>query len=1021
MATEEQDSRLCLASILEDFIKQRNIQVSVDVDSSSKNADETSVVGGRDLPADPSDLKRNEAARWIRHTLGVVGGRDLPADPSEDDFRIALRSGILLCNVLNKVKPGAVPKVVEAPNDPLVNQEGAALSAFQYFENLRNFLVVVEEMGIPTFEVSDFEKGGKSTRIVECVLALKSYREWKQSGGSGTWRYIVTSKPTTFGIAKQYKRKDSEASVDAVTTSTPSNTPSSEQPLFVSNTKNEGTVSSIDAIVRAVFSDKSKEEVPSIVEDMLKSVMVEYERRLATQSAMYVEEDVTKMVINNMEASQANNAEVSKIQDRDVYVISKDKAEKQQMILDRQKTHTEELKHDIKAVKAGISLLQMKYQQEFKILGEHLHGLAYAATGYQRVLEENRKLYNQVQDLKGSIRVYCRVRPFLPGQTSVLTTVDHIEDSTISIATPSKYGKEGRKSFTFNKVFGPSASQEAVFADTQPLIRSVLDGYNVCIFAYGQTGSGKTFTMMGPNELTEESLGVNYRALSDLFHLSSERKETFSYKISVQMLEIYNEQVRDLLATNGQTSRYPFLRLCLFIMLVCMIILFFFTFLDLWNTLDIRNSSQDGINVPDATLVPVSTTSDVISLMNLGQKNRAVSATAMNDRSSRSHSCLTVHVQGRDLTSGATLRGSMHLVDLAGSERVDKSEVTGDRLKEAQHINKSLSALGDVIASLSQKNNHIPYRNSKLTQLLQDSLGGQAKTLMFIHISPEVDTLGETLSTLKFAERVATVELGAARVNKDTSEVKELKEQIASLKLALARKESELDQTQIPRALTPDKLLRRKSLGVSKSANTRQFQTKHKPSLVDDVNSIEGQSDSASSVDLQGLVGSSPPSWKSPSTDGKEEIGEWVDKHEDEITRDKRVSSMKREPSSRAVESKKINVVDKGFEVRKIPYEEEANESDETATSDGSEPSNMMWQLNVQVNVPRAAASSNGSSGGSSTKLKKSLSKTKSMIPSLIPAPTRRLSLGANGSPGQTSSSRQSSNTVVVKKRQNPK
>ncbi|XP_013657680.1 kinesin-like protein KIN-14H [Brassica napus] len=990
MATEQQDSRLCLASILDDFIKQRNIQVSVDVDSSSKNADETS--GGRDLPADPSDLKRNEAARWIRHTLGVVGGRDLPADPSEDDFRIALRSGILLCNVLNKVKPGAVPKVVEAPNDPLVNQEGAALSAFQYFENLRNFLVVVEEMGIPTFEVSDFEKGGKSTRIVECVLALKSYREWKQSGGSGTWRYIVTSKPTTFGIAKQYKRKDSEPPVDAVTTSSPSYTPSSEQPLFDSNTKNEGTVSSVDAIVRAVFSDKSKEEVPSIVEDMLKSVMVEYERRLATQSAMYVEEDVTKMVNNNMEASQANNAEVSKIQDRDVYVISKDKAEKQQMILDRQKTHTKELKHDIKAVKAGISLLQMKYQQEFKILGEHLHGLAYAATGYQRVLEENRKLYNQVQDLKGSIRVYCRVRPFLPGQTSALTTVDHIEDSTISIATPSKYGKEGRKSFTFNKVFGPSASQEAVFADTQPLIRSVLDGYNVCIFAYGQTGSGKTFTMMGPNELTEESLGVNYRALSDLFHLSSERKETFSYKISVQMLEIYNEQVRDLLATNGQTSR-----------------------------LEIRNSSQDGINVPEATLVPVSTTSDVISLMNLGQKNRAVSATAMNDRSSRSHSCLTVHVQGRDLTSGATLRGSMHLVDLAGSERVDKSEVTGDRLKEAQHINKSLSALGDVIASLSQKNNHIPYRNSKLTQLLQDSLGGQAKTLMFIHISPEVDTLGETLSTLKFAERVATVELGAARVNKDTSEVKELKEQIASLKLALARKESELDQTQIPRALTPDKLLRRKSLGVSKSANTRQFQTKHKPSLVDDVNSIEGQSDSASSVDLQGLVGSSPPSWKSPSTDGKEEIGEWVDKHEDEITRDKRVSSMKREPSSRAIESKKINVVDKGFEVRKIPYEEEANESDETATSDGSEPSNMMWQLNVQVNVPRAAASSNGSSGGSSTKLKKSLSKTKSMIPSLIPAPTRRLSLGANGSPGQTSSSRQSSNTVVVKKRQNPK
>jgi kinesin family protein C2/C3 len=410
----------------------------------------------------------------------------------------------------------------------------------------------------------------------------------------------------------------------------------------------------------------------------------------------YGEENVTEIVNNNMEASQDSNVEELENQDYELYAISKEKTEKQQLIIERQQTHTEELKHDLKAVKAGLSLLQMKYQQEFTSLGKHLHGLTYAATGYQRVLEENRKLYNQVQDLKGSIRVYCRVRPFLPGQKSVLTTVDHLEDSTLSIATPSKYGKEGQKTFTFNKVFGPSASQEAVFADTQPLIRSVLDGYNVCIFAYGQTGSGKTFTMMGPNELTDETLGVNYRALSDLFHLSSVRKETFSYNISVQMLEIYNEQVRDLLATNGQTSR-----------------------------LEIRNSTQDGINVPEATLVPVSTTSDVIHLMNIGQKNRAVSATAMNDRSSRSHSCLTVHVQGKDLTSGVTLRGSMHLVDLAGSERIDKSEVTGDRLKEAQHINKSLSALGDVIASLSQKNNHIPYRNSKLTQLLQDALGNQ--------------------------------------------------------------------------------------------------------------------------------------------------------------------------------------------------------------------------------------------------------------------------------------------------------
>ncbi|RYQ90121.1 hypothetical protein Ahy_B09g096388 isoform C [Arachis hypogaea] len=184
--------------------------------------------------------------------------------------------------------------------------------------------------------------------------------------------------------------------------------------------------------------------------------------------------------------------------------------------------------------------------------------------------------------------------------------------------------------------------------------------------------------------------------------------------------------------------------------------------------------------------------------MDLGFKNRAVSATAMNDRSSRSHSCLTVHVHGKDLTSGKTIRGSIHLVDLAGSERVDKSEVTGDRLKEAQHINKSLAALGDVISSLAQKQQHIPYRNSKLTQLLQDSLGGQAKTLMFVHIAPEQDALVESISTLKFAERVSTIELGAAKVNKDSADVKELKEQIANLKAALAQKDEEAEQFQHP-------------------------------------------------------------------------------------------------------------------------------------------------------------------------------------------------------------------------------
>ncbi|KAL0447949.1 UNVERIFIED_CONTAM: Kinesin-like protein KIN-14J [Sesamum latifolium] len=211
------------------------------------------------------------------------------------------------------------------------------------------------------------------------------------------------------------------------------------------------------------------------------------------------------------------------------------------------------------------------------------------------------------------------------------------------------------------------------------------------------------------------------------------------------------------------------------------------------HTLGIWNTSQpNGLAVPDASMHPVKSTSDVLELMNIGLMNRAVGATALNERSSRSHSILTVHVRGTDLETNAVLRGCLHLVDLAGSERVDRSEATGDRLREAQHINKSLSALGDVIFALAQKNPHVPYRNSKLTQVLQSSLGGQAKALMFVQLNPDVESYSETISTLKFAERVSGVELGAARSNKEGRGVRELMEQVATLKDAVAKKDEEI-------------------------------------------------------------------------------------------------------------------------------------------------------------------------------------------------------------------------------------
>ncbi|GMQ11277.1 hypothetical protein CsSME_00053968 [Camellia sinensis var. sinensis] len=421
-----------------------------------------------------------------------------------------------------------------------------------------------------------------------------------------------------------------------------------------------------------------------------------------------------------------------------------------------------ELKFSSQSIKQEISRTQKSYSDEFNRLGIKLKVLADAAENSNAVLAENRKLHNEVQELKGNIRVYCRIRPFLPGQTGKQSIVEYIGDNgELGVANPSKQGKDAQKLFKFNKVYGPMAAQAEVYSDIQPLIRSVLDGYNVCIFAYGQTGSGKTYTMTGPDGGSEEEWGVNYRALNDLFQISQNRSRVFMYEVNVQMVEIYNEQVRDLLSNDGSQKKYP---------------------------------SQ---SVPDACMQTVKSTSDVVELMETGLRNRAKGATAMNERSSRSHSVVTIHVRGTDTKTGASLRGSLHLVDLAGSERVDRSEVTGDRLKEAQYINKSLSALGDVVFALAQKSSHIPYRNSKLTQVLQSALGGHAKTLMFVQLNPELNSYSETVSTLKFAERVSGVELGTARSSKEGRDVRDLMDQVASLKDTIAKKDEEIERLQL--------------------------------------------------------------------------------------------------------------------------------------------------------------------------------------------------------------------------------
>ncbi|OQU81751.1 hypothetical protein SORBI_3006G112800 [Sorghum bicolor] len=721
--------------------------------------------------AEEAAARRCEAARWLRQ-MEPAAAESLPERPSEEEFCVALRNGLVLCKVLNRVNPGAVPKVVENPVITVQTFDGPAQSAIQYFENMRNFLVAVSAMNLLMFETSDIEKGGSSMKVVDCILCLKGYHEWKISGGIGIWRYGGIVK-----IASSSKRPASHLNRGGG---------SDQQMLEFVHLLSEVSLEEsrveeaqhslfqrfVLQVVRAFLLEWGEaEDLPlddMVIETVLEQACKEFTILLASHR-----NQVRSLLRKMMKDDNGTLSKMDLIQ-----TISKCLKENSECmfsslrvprgshehldgegLLESQQEELEKLKMSFNEMKLQVESTRADWAEDLRRLESYFEAQNHSA--YRKLLEENRKLYNQVQDLKGSIRVYCRVKPFPKTQSDQRSTVDHIgENGEILIVNPQKQGKDGRKIFTFNKIFGPSVSQSEVFADTQPLIRSVMDGYNVCIFAYGQTGSGKTYTMSGPDVTAEETWGVNYRSLNDLFGISQTRADSITYDVKVQMIEIYNEQVRDLLMTD-----------------------------------EIRNNSHvNGLNIPNANIVPVKCAQDVLDLMKVGQRNRAVGSTALNERSSRSHSVLTVHVQGKEVISGSILRGCLHLVDLAGSERVDKSEATGERLTEAKHINKSLSALGDVISALAQKSSHVPYRNSKLTQVLQDALGGQAKTLMFVHVNPETDSFSETMSTLKFAERVATIELGAARANKEAGQVKDLKEEIAKLKLALDEKEHEAAQ-----------------------------------------------------------------------------------------------------------------------------------------------------------------------------------------------------------------------------------
>ncbi|XP_062503610.1 kinesin-like protein KIF25 isoform X2 [Corticium candelabrum] len=451
---------------------------------------------------------------------------------------------------------------------------------------------------------------------------------------------------------------------------------------------------------------------------------------------------------------------------------------------------------------------------------------------YQVEKCRRRSLHNTLVELRGNIRVYCRVRPELSfdrdddnGDSSSATglVVTAMDEETVCFQ-PVRQNVRGElppvKMFEYDRVYSPDCGQSNVFDDVKPLLTSLLDGYNVCVMAYGQTGSGKTYTMLGKedylqpsyddfadSEEIEDREGVVPRSARELFRLLEERRhEYLSFAVDISAIEIYNNQIRDLLDKELKTHNVV--------------------------------SGKDGeMEMPNVKTKPVSCVSEVMRHVLYSMKRRVEDATLIHEHSSRSHLIVTLTVtavsrqatmiplsalatrvvlpdlqltppsspnrqksqrrsaphsttvsplvsppplcnssfadfsvfsssSGKSGGESGVFRTKLQLVDLAGSECVGMSGVTGMGLRESSFINRSLSALADVLGALGEHRGHVPYRNSKLTYLLQDSIGGDAKLLMLLCVSPSHRYMAESLQTLGFGSRARQVQRGPVRRRK---------------------------------------------------------------------------------------------------------------------------------------------------------------------------------------------------------------------------------------------------------------
>lgn len=360
------------------------------------------------------------------------------------------------------------------------------------------------------------------------------------------------------------------------------------------------------------------------------------------------------------------------------------------------------------------------------------------------------------------VKVAVRCRPMSKTEKrdnrACVVTVDSIRGE-IFIQNAKGDPSDAPKTFTYDCTYGPDSIQEQVYTDTgYPIVESCIQGYNGTIFAYGQTGTGKTFTMEGEDN-PHENRGIIPRSFEQIFYAVEQNPET-EFLIRVSFLEIYNEEIHDLLSKDAAVK------------------------------LDIKEKVESGFYVKDLKLPIVKSIEEMKEIMAAGRRNRHTGQTAMNIDSSRSHSIFSIVIERSEKGADGMNHiraGKLNLVDLAGSERQSKTQAVGDRLKEATNINKSLLTLGNVISALVDgTSTHIPYRDSKLTKLLADSLGGNTKTLMIANIGPADWNYDETITTLRYANRAKNIQ-NKPKINEDPKDalLREYQDEISRLRAAL--------------------------------------------------------------------------------------------------------------------------------------------------------------------------------------------------------------------------------------------